>query len=354
MPASAGGLGWIERLPSIGPVPVLVLVATLAGAVLRFAWLDAQPLWNDERGQIAAASLPFLEMLEAVRGHAAAAPLDYVATRVLLGLGVTDTAVRLWPALIGTLSIPVLWLAAGRWAPDRVAQAAAVLLAVAPFHVYYSGEARFYALSALWAIAALLTFRSRWFVVAVAGALYTHYFCVIVPLGLVVIHRRGIRSVLLGVALWLPWALYALPAQVGHTQDIGSLSNVPTPALVAELLVPDFNVSGLPWIVPAAVLVLAGTLFALGVRSQLGLVAIVAAAIVLTGLATWRNDYFWSPRQILFALPLVLVVVAAGADRLRARLATAALAALLVLWVPFIDGVTGADAWQPRTQTLER
>jgi hypothetical protein len=166
-----------------------VLVVTLLGLVLRLLTITGRPLWFDEFGQIEAASLPLGEMLERIRSHAAAAPLDYFGTRLMLVFGETY-AVRLWPALIGTAAIPLLYLAGRKWFGERVGLLAALLLAVAPFHVYYSTEARFYALSAFMAVLCLVTFRTRWFALAVALTLYTHYFAVLVPLGLVVIYRH--------------------------------------------------------------------------------------------------------------------------------------------------------------------
>jgi uncharacterized membrane protein len=281
-----------------------VLVVTLLGLVLRLLTITGRPLWFDEFGQIEAASLPLGEMLERIRSHAAAAPLDYFGTRLMLVFGETY-AVRLWPALIGTAAIPLLYLAGRKWFGERVGLLAALLLAVAPFHVYYSTEARFYALSAFMAVLCLVTFRTRWFALAVALTLYTHYFAVLVPLGLVVIYRHQLRAFGLGVVAWMPWAVYALPTQMAYQHPpelMVGLSTVPTPELVARLIVwPAW------WAVPIYLLV--GYLLWRGRGPMLWM---ALAAIALTGLATYLGDYFWSPRQVIFALPLLSLAVAYG------------------------------------------
>ena len=267
----------------------------------------------------------------------------------------------MWPALIGSATIPALYLAGRRWYGDRAGAIAAALLAVAPFAIYYSGEARYYALSALVAVLALWAYRvgvdeGRWwpFAVATALCLYSFYFAALVPVALVAIGRRGgaFQLLLAGVA-FLPWILLAMPSQLaqGYPQAAG-LSTVPTPLLLAQLVAPDFELSGLPWILPTAALALTASLMLLGARRAWLPLAIVAIAIAATGAATAAAGYFWSPRQVLFILPLALLVAAVGWERLPRWAGAVVLVAVVGLALPFIDGVTGADAWQPRTEEL--
>lgn len=340
-------------------VPILVAgVATIVAAILRLAFLDSQPLWYDERLQVAAASAPSLpELLLRVVSHSAAAPVDYLGTRIALELGEP----RLWAAAVGTATVPVLFLAGRRWYGAGVGAVAAVLLALAPFHVYYSGEARYYALSALVAVLALWTYRigvddGRWtpFGVATALCLWSFYFAALVPVALVAILRRGgAYQLLLATVSFLPWVLLAAPSQLAQEYpQAAGLSTVPTPALLAELVVPDVAASGLPVVVPALVVAIVVGLVGLGARRGYVLLAIAAVAVVVTGLATWRAGYFWSPRQVVFVLPLVLLVAAVGLSRIPTRAAGVVLVGLVALSIPFVDGVTGADAWQPRTEEL--
>lgn len=332
--------------PSIPWPLAIVAVWTVVGFVLRVAWLDSQPLWYDEQLQVDAATREsFWEMVLVVISHSAAAPLDYVGTRIFAD------APRLWPALIGTLTIPLLYLAGRAWFTERVGVIAAVLLAVAPFHVYYSGEARYYAASAFVAVLAFWAFRRGgwWFGASVALCLWTYYFAVLVPLTLVAWYRRGLFPFLLGVVAFLPWVLLALPSQLAQSYpQAAGLSSVPTPTLLLQLLAPHFNMSGLPWAIVATLVIAAVALAAYG-RAWLPL-TIVVVGVVVTGLATFAAGYFWSPRQVLFVLPLFLLAIAAGMARFRWW--GYVLVGWILVCVPFIDGVTGADAWQPRTSEL--
>lgn len=73
-------------------------------------------------------------------------------------LGVGDWQARLAPALIGVLTIPALYYLIRRFNLALAAPIAILLLAVAPWHVYWSQNARFYALLFLVYTAGLLLF----------------------------------------------------------------------------------------------------------------------------------------------------------------------------------------------------
>src|SRR6185369_949041 len=84
-----------------------------------------------------------------------------LAGRVVPGVHGLETSDRLAAAVAGTLTIPLAALAGALAAGPLVGVATAWLLAVAPFHVYYSREGRPYALLTLLATLALLAFLAR-------------------------------------------------------------------------------------------------------------------------------------------------------------------------------------------------
>ncbi len=59
-------------------------------------------------------------------------------------LGIDHFAMRIGPCVVGIVSIPILGLVSRRMLGDRAALLAALLLAVSPWHVYWSQGARFY------------------------------------------------------------------------------------------------------------------------------------------------------------------------------------------------------------------
>ena len=128
----------------------IALAAVVAvGAFLRFDALHEPSYWLDEilyeQLTRAAAAQPWWKWL--VASHAEHAGLYYVTQLLLPG--------RVAAALFGVATLVLLGFVARAFEP-RAAIAAAVLLAVSPLHVYYSREARSYALLMLLTAALIL------------------------------------------------------------------------------------------------------------------------------------------------------------------------------------------------------
>jgi len=199
-------------------------VAVLLAAALARLWgLAAHSLWLDEAFSHLFAVLPPDLAWKAMIADAVHPPLYYLTLRPWLALvGESELALRLPSALAGVLTVALLLRAGRNWLDERAARWAALLLALNPFHVWYSQEARMYALLGLLALAVLVAFwralRSRrtayWAILVVLSAVayLTHYFALYLPLVqfafLLVTFRRHHRV----LARWtLVQALAALP-----------------------------------------------------------------------------------------------------------------------------------------------
>ena len=69
--------------------------------------------------------------------------------------GLAPAALRLLSVIFGVLAVPVAY-SVGKWlAGRRAGLVAALLLAINPFHVYYSQEIRMYGLMVLWSLLAI-------------------------------------------------------------------------------------------------------------------------------------------------------------------------------------------------------
>jgi hypothetical protein len=131
-------------------------------------------------------------------------PLYFVLAWLTTQLGHTSELLRLPSLIAGTATIPVVYLLGLRTVGRRAALVAAAVTAVAPFTVYYSADARAYAVmmlallvSTLAMLLALDTGRARWWVlyaVSACAAFYSHYTCAFV------------------LAAQLVWLLWAHPA----------------------------------------------------------------------------------------------------------------------------------------------
>jgi mannosyltransferase len=125
-------------------VGVCVFVVVALGVFLRFYTHSA--LWLDEALTVDRARLPISQIANSVK-HDGAPPLYYYLLHFWMRVfGQSDLATRSLSGLIGVASLPVAWLAGNRFGGRVVAWTTVVLLASAPFAVYYSTEARMYSL----------------------------------------------------------------------------------------------------------------------------------------------------------------------------------------------------------------
>ena len=138
----------------------LVLVIILGG-YLRLVDLGGPSLWLDEilhleitRSLLNEPWYRFFTGVREIRGGTENGALYYGLQILGQKLAPGDTGVRLLPAVIGTLTLPLMALAGYVLGGRLVALIATFLLAVAPLHVYYSREGRPYYL--LMALALLL------------------------------------------------------------------------------------------------------------------------------------------------------------------------------------------------------
>jgi 4-amino-4-deoxy-L-arabinose transferase-like glycosyltransferase len=118
----------------------------LLGALLRLYNLGTQGFWYDE---IATAQVLRFETIGEtvswVQQWGDHAPLSYLLTWALRGTGGGEFALRLPYAVAGVLSVAALYALARALLPLRAALLATLLVATAPFAIYYSQEARPYA-----------------------------------------------------------------------------------------------------------------------------------------------------------------------------------------------------------------
>ncbi|MGO8861372.1 MAG: glycosyltransferase family 39 protein [Acidimicrobiales bacterium] len=128
------------RLRVVAAVAVVLVVA--AGVVLRFVTHSA--LWLDEALTVDRSRLPLSQIADSVKQDGAP-PLYYYLLHFWMELfGQSNLATRSLEGVIGVATLPVAWLAGNRFGGRSVAWTTVVLLASAPFAVFYATEARMY------------------------------------------------------------------------------------------------------------------------------------------------------------------------------------------------------------------
>ncbi len=167
---------------------------TLLALALRVARLDFQPLWWDEGWSLyfATSNLPAMLARTAEDIHP---PFYYALLHGWITLfGPGPVAVRTLSVLVGTLTVPVLYALGRRLFGPAAGLLAALVIAVAPLHVYYSQEVRMYGLVTLLGLLSTYFFvrllegesarRTLWagYLLTTALALYTQYYAVFIPI----------------------------------------------------------------------------------------------------------------------------------------------------------------------------
>ncbi len=305
----------------------LSLIVAYAGVL---GWLAGlRPLWLDEVLQLAASAQPDLrDVFRWVTYNLGGAPLGFLAQRVfVLPLGLTPWAVRAAPAIFGLLSAITL---AG-FARDLKAGATTVVLAVfllTPLQLRYAVEGRpysqalFFALAALWCLWRLAEAPSRRMAAAYAGlvtaGLYTQPLSAAVQLGALAAlafagRRRAVRlgGIALAIAclLFAPWYIHARGAW--HLGIAASHFGFSLSPRVLWMLLREISGGGY-----VASLSLIGAA-AMGWRrtdslARRFLLGSIISAIVCAIAADAISGYFFAVRQVLFVLPAMVLLAAAG------------------------------------------
>lgn len=139
-----------------------LLASLLLAAGLRFYRLSYQSYWNDEGNTrvLIARDVPTLLRNTAADIHP---PGYYLILKAWRGLaGESEFALRGFSALAGVILVALLWRLGREWFGPGAGRAAALLGAVNPFLIYYSQEARMYALLAMLSAASFLLFSRLW------------------------------------------------------------------------------------------------------------------------------------------------------------------------------------------------
>lgn len=334
----------------------LLLVSCLT---VRFVCLACKPFWFDEAFSVEVARLTWVNFLHLLWWREANMSLYYVLLRVWLHFGQSPYFIRSLSVLMATLTLPAIyWL--GRLLFDRrVALIAAALFTFNAYDVRYSQEARSYSLFVLlatlssgllvWWLAEPSRRRLREYIAASVLAAYSHFY-----------------ALLLLAAHWLTLKL-ARPPQIAEDLPSSRLRRAwwTTGLLVLPLLtfVGKTGAGPIRWIHrpgardlveffehlcgsdhwPLALLYVAACAVALSSvgprlwkrhpsrdvwRLQFLLIWFFFP-IVLTVLLSFARPIFLG-RYMIFCLPPLLILAAAGLERLRRRwMLGAALAVIL-------------------------
>ncbi len=332
-------------------IGALVVVA----AALRFATLTHQSLWFDEAQAVHEMRLSLGAMLRTWSANEPNPPLYFVVGWLWTHVFGTGAAgLRSLSAVVGTATVPLVYLAGRELVSRRASLFAAGLITLSPFMIWYSQEAREYGLLAALSAASLVFFARVWRAPALRRdliwwtvfsglALLTQYFAIFLvgAQALLLLYRRRDAAVVLALIVLALVEATLIPHLVAHqAHPAGWIDNFRLSVRIRQVPVafgfsPQYQSQSALSYGLLATAVLVGAMIALLLVGAdgpelrgAGLAAGLAAFVLLVPLvlALVGHDYY-EPRALIPAV--IPLAVAVGAACAAQRVAGAALAVLL-------------------------
>jgi uncharacterized membrane protein len=168
----------------------IILTLTIIGTFLRFYNLGYNSLWLDEASTLTFATMSIPGIWEATMGGEFNPPLFYWFEHMMLFFGNNEFILRFVPAVLGVLTIPLIYVAGKEFFDRNVGIIAAAACAFSPFLIFYSQEARAYSMGLFFIVFALIFFLKAlktneiipWSLFAVFSALafWTHFYTLVI------------------------------------------------------------------------------------------------------------------------------------------------------------------------------
>lgn len=381
VPAGAIGTETKRATPARSSVLWVLGSLTALGVAIRFSTLGLQSYHHDEvitAGRVLPGS--FVHLLNQIRYSESNPPLYYVISwgwAKVFGLG--EVGLRSFSALLGAATVPVAYFIGRELTGRRAGYITAALIAVNPMLIWYSQEARAYALLVFLAALSLLFFLralkshdkrdlALWSLASI-GALTTHYFAVfpvaIEALWLLVSMRSQWRRVAVAVGVVGVVGLALIPLLVVqiNPEHLGWIEHSPLLGRIGETFAsftigetghviggpPRNEFAVLPVILILAALALVILRGSQREKRSAGVALVVGLGVIaLAVFAAFVGKDYVVERNLLPALIPLAAAAGVGFAVVGARRTGYALAALLVAyWIGF-------DIYVTQTPSLQR
>jgi mannosyltransferase len=352
---------------------LILLLLLAAGVAVRFLHLVSKPFWFDECFSVEVARIGWGDFLRLLWWREANMSLYYALLRIWLHFGQSEFFIRGLSGLIAVATLPAIYWLSRMLYNRRVALIAAALFAFNAYSVRYAQEARGYALFLLLAtlssgfLIAFLREPSRrnrlGYVLTSILAVYAHFYALLlVAAEWLALRWLGgpdrsspQRSAQMRRA-WIAIGLAVLPLLIFVAKTgAGPIRWIPRPGFRDVLEFYEHLAGASNWVLPVLFAV-AGIAAVVPVRKQLlardhdwktwrtqFLLVWLFFPVLLTVLLSFARPIFLG-RYMIFCLPALLILVAAGLARLRQSwLLGAALSGILLLCLQGIFFVYGHD-----------
>lgn len=356
-------------------VGLLVLISSIA----RLIFITKADVWHDEGYTMMIIKLNPIEIIERT-ARDVHPPLYYLLTHWWQGVfGDGELAIRGLSAIFGVITVIIMYKLVSRLFNESAGRLAGLFVALGPFAVRYSDEARMYSLAALFVVLAsyllVLALQAKskawrlWILygLTLAAGFYTHYYVAfIIPVHIAYAwwsmggFRRLVRSSkwwtanIIGAGLFAPWVPVAL-AQNTRVQAGFWIPPVDANTLPDTLLqFATFNT----WFVPKVIEVIILLTVAIAMfyfiyryresrRNQAFLIAwaifpLIVVALISLGRPIYYDRYFTYCAIALYALAGIYITLSRALQRSPITKYLVSLAFVLI----FIFGIimVGAQA----------
>lgn len=331
-----------RRSGELASARLILLGITVVAAAIRLWRIRHQSYWYDEGFTVSLVRQPFDQMISSLPNTEITPPLYYSLAWVwgqIFGYG--EAGLRSLSALAGVATIPAAYAAAARLVSPRVGLSAAALVACNPLLIWYSQEARSYAVLVLFSTLSLLAFahlrtphpstrRLAAWAVAAGLTIATHYYGVLAvapqALWLLWIHRLH-RRIVLTVASVGAVGVALLPMAIGQRSHANWIAGWPLSLRLGQIPSQFLIGTGAPartWLTLAGAAAVAAAIAILALRAddleRRG--ALIAGALAASGLViglvliVFGTDEIITRNVIVMLVPLIILVSAGlGARR---------------------------------------
>lgn len=318
---------------------ILLAIITAAGAYLRFYHLTYNSLWLDEGATYELSRFSLLHTWNTMTTGEFNPPLFFWMEHLMLPLGRNEFVLRLIPAMLGTLTIPLVYLVGREFNDDCTGVAAASIIAFSPFHIFYSQEARAYTTLLFFLACTLFFFLRAWkngscrcwaaFGLFSALSFYTHFYSALLVTALALLgvvseiwlRERSIQRIkgffaglLLSLLMVLPLLVIAVPLAVRRTTFASTWGLRGFEALAVTLIQMLNSNSAVTVILILASILGIVLLWRRNRMSALILTVSLIAPIAATLMLSYRMPFH--PRYLIYLLPLFAIAISCAASPL--------------------------------------
>lgn len=326
----------------------MIFLIILLSLILRLINLN-QSLWLDEATQVLLSKEPVRNIIFQ-RGADFHPPLSYILMHFWEGFGTSEIWLRLLSVLFGVLTIWVIYRFSSEIFGKKVGILSALLLSLAPYHIYYSQEVRMYSETTFFGTLSIYLFYllikkrrliySLGYIFSSTALIYTHYdgfFLIIAQLIYLWIFEKNLLFFLAKRAFfifllylpWLPQMFVQLSQGINIDQylpgwrDILSLDfykAIPLTFLKFSIGRINFDNQLLYIFVAATVLMLFGFVLFCGIKKNLNkdstlLIFWLFIPIIISLLVSLKLPIN-QPFRLLYTLPAFYILLSKGLDNL--------------------------------------